>query len=609
APFLATPASAQFPLAPRTLSNAIDVDSNRDNVVETHLNLVRANLKNLQWAEALDTLQQVMENHGERLIALPEESKHGSRYVSVRDFCHRQIRGLPKEARRLYRDRVDPQASKWFEEGVARRKPELLRKIVDHAFVSSWTDDALLVLGDLALGRGDYHGARTAWRGILPPGELGALSAASESGRAYPDTDLPLSDVRARLILVSILEGSADRANRELAEFQGQFPDATGKLGGKTGKHADLLAELLADSKDWETPSPNRDWTTFAGGPARTWAAPRRVVLAGKRWEFPLPPVKVANPLIHRARNLHRAAARNHEYFNYHPVISGDTVLFQQRSQEEPDSPVADEIIALGLQSGKVLWKKRFENPALAHVPTLGVPRFTMTVHGRRLFARVGPLATNSGQAAERETPRSKLVCLDLRAEGKLVWEIDSGSDGWSFDGAPVTDGESIYAALRRGGPRPKSYVACHDADTGRRRWLRFVCSAAVWASEGEGEITNNLLTLHQDRVFFNTNLGAVAALSARDGHIHWLTTYPRETKRDLTRPRGFHFRDVTPCVYHQGILFAAPIDTPDVLALDAETGEIHWRREFPNIIHLLGVGGGNLIASGDRMYWIDIHA
>ena len=74
------------------------------------------------------------------------------------------------------------------------------------------------------------------------------------------------------------------------------------------------------------------------------------------------------------------------------------------------------------------------------------------------------------------------------------------------------------------------------------------------------------------------------------------------------------YFRDLTPCLYWRGLIFAAPKDTPSILALDAATGERLWDSEQPPItlgrrpsdaIHLLGVAGGHLIASGDQLYWI----
>ena len=45
------------------------------------------------------------------------------------------------------------------------------------------------------------------------------------------------------------------------------------------------------------------------------------------------------------------------------------------------------------------------------------------------------------------------------------------------------------------------------------------------------------------------------------------------------------------------------------VFALDAETGEMLWDtgNRADDVIHLLGVAGGNLLASGECLYWFNI--
>ena len=82
-------------------------------------------------------------------------------------------------------------------------------------------------------------------------------------------------------------------------------------------------------------------------------------------------------------------------------------------------------------------------------------------------------------------------------------------------------------------------------------------------------------LTLAEGTLYFNTNLGAVASLSADDGHIRWLTTYSRAKKGATTT--AHLFRDLNPCLYHRGTLYVAPTDSPQVLAIDAMTGAMRW--------------------------------
>jgi hypothetical protein len=132
------------------------------------------------------------------------------------------------------------------------------------------------------------------------------------------------------------------------------------------------------------------------------------------------------------------------------------------------------------------------------------------------------------------------------------------------------------------------------------------ICAAESPARASADEITHNLLTLVEETLYLNTNLGAVASLSAEDGRIHWISTYPRSKEGD---DKAHLFRDLNPCLYHRGTLYVAPTDTPQVFALDALTGLVRWAtapKPTSNVVHLLGVAEGSLIASGRSLWWLD---
>jgi outer membrane protein assembly factor BamB len=129
----------------------------------------------------------------------------------------------------------------------------------------------------------------------------------------------------------------------------------------------------------------------------------------------------------------------------------------------------------------------------------------------------------------------------------------------------------------------------------------------------GGEEITHNLLTFVDDRLYFNSNLGLVAALDAKDGKICWLHRYERlGGKPTVTRrSRPPHFdRDPSPCMYYNGLLFIAPSDSPTIFALDATTGERIWTTDkLPKELHLLGVVKHNLIIGGNRLAALDVRS
>jgi hypothetical protein len=166
---------------------------------------------------------------------------------------------------------------------------------------------------------------------------------------------------------------------------------------------------------------------------------------------------------------------------------------------------------------------------------------------------------------------------------------------------------------MRRSDVTPRAYVACFDASSGTRPLWRTPIGAADTPAAGvTHEITHNLLTLVGDRIYFNSNLGLVAALDAMDGDICWIRRYDRGAAEPVVRgrtgPLHFH-RDPSPALYHAGLVIVAPADAPNIFALDAVTGQTVWSTDkLPDTLHLLGVVGQNLITSGNRLAAIDVH-
>lgn len=576
-----------------------------EGTVLADLERVKAHLAAGQWDEAVETLRGVLENAEDKLIGVTDR-----RYVSLRDYCHLQLATLPAEALKLYRSRVDPVARRWYEEGIAKRDRRSLARVVEQAFASSWGDDALLALGEIALEEGDYAAARWHWERILPfapPREV------PRTWPGFPDTDLDLATVRARLVLVSILEGSAGRARDELKEFTRLHPDAQGRLGGREVNYAEALGALLAESATWPQPKPSPDWPTFAGSPSRNKIAPQGVDIGKVAWRVPLPEMRTAGPEAFIPTDSDTLLPR--PTLSYHPVFVGDLVLV--------NDPV--EIRAINVQTGRPVWgtadsaiyRDQLEGipqVALLANTAFGAPQLTMTVSDGRLYARMGSTVTNQPQAdaAFVTAPvvrRGYLVCLDLAAEGRLMWKV-TPEEGWSFEGSPVVDGANVYVGMRRGGV-PEAHVACFDAQKGRRLWRVFVCGAETPVRGMFPENTHNLLTLHGQTLYYNTNLGAVAAISARDGRLKWVSLYTRVRTGNLLKLAPHWQRDLNPCLYDHGTLLVAPADSPQILALDAATGQRLWETEPPDavqdVLHLLGTTEEHLIASGDKLYWIGL--
>jgi len=627
------PNSTRFELA-----EAVQLDR-ADNAVLAQLQRVKAFLADRQWDEAVEALRQVMEGGEGKLLGVTEY-----RYVGLRDYCQLQLALLPPEALKLYRSRIDPVARKWYDEGVARRDYRLLNHVVEQALASSWGDDALLALGEISLEAGDYAAARWFWERIVPatprdtlppappqdglrgPAEPKTTDRAAkspgtgpESGQAspsstppagfqntwpgYPDTDLDLAAVRARLVLVSILEGSAARAQEELAQFSRLHGQAQGRLAGRQVNYAEALARLLTESATWQAPPADPEWSTFAGSFARSRVVRQKIDVGRVVWRASLPAVDT------RAEAPGLGLPQDHRpALGYYPVVVGGLVLVN----------TLHEVFAFQAGTGEPAWGQtstaiyrdpspEASAPLLLPAAAFGGPRFTMSCRDGRLYARMGnPLSSHGPDGPNYGG--GYLICIDLAAQGRLLWRTAS-EEGWTLEGAPVVDDSGVYVAMRRQDIRPHAYVACLDPQTGRLRWRRFVCAAETPARGTLPEISHNLLTLAGHTLYYNTNLGAVAALDTGDGQIRWVSLYPRALRVDLSRLAPHWRRDLNPCLADRGTLLVAPADSPRIFAFDAASGQLRWQtgEETADVGHLLGATASHLIASGAKLYWIGL--
>lgn len=602
----ASPAVAQgiFGLSSRfDLSDSIQLD-NADASSKTHLEQIKGFLANDQWDEAVEALREVMETDGNHLVALASR-----RYVTLRDYCHFQVAALPPAALALYRSRVDSVAEALYRRGTSTNDAKPLRQIVREHFCSTWADDALLALGEMGLESGDLGAARSCWERILPPSWWSRVLPPNgeEEGTAtwlvYPDTDIPLADVLARLALVSILDNDRVQAERVLLLLRQEFAQAEGRLAGQQANYVEILGTLLSESAQWKNSPPTTEWRTFAGSSTREKPLPSLSDVGALRWRIQLP----KSPAADFGYPPRRVAEDKDNLLSYHPVISGDLLLVNTQH----------EIRAYNLRTGEPAWgdsaviyKDDSDDAARQRSPrsSLGAARFTLTVDNHRLYARMGsPVTCSSGDMSLGPRSQGYLVCLDLSREGALLWQVKPPSEAWAFEGSPVADGSRLYVGLRRSDVRPQAHVCALDAQTGHVIWQRFICGAETPA-QGQDECTHNLLTLDHGTLYYNTNLGAIVSLDAEAGDIRWMTLYERDGSGDLNQRKKHFFRDLNPCVHDRGVLYAAPADTPDILALHAASGIRLWQSRHPeDAVHLLGVGENHLLASGDKLWWIEI--
>lgn len=637
------------------LSGFVQVDETSSEV-NAKLERLERFLQAQRWAEAVELAQQVMEEDGGRL-KLVDSGKLFQHYIPVSQYCSgllsAQAADFPELLTR-YRLRTDPLAQRIYDSAVATRDEAALERIVDRYFLSSVTDDALLLLGDWALEAGQFARARNCWERLASAtrdsqGQAAWLALSRDPqpdwskwpratgsfvpGWYYPDPAISPAEVWSRLIWASLVERHYERAKHELAALKQFHPEARGRLGGRTVELAIELEKFLqivsrpapdstgtpdstgAPESRSEDPAELRDWRTFAGNVQRNGrASPGTELLGRPAWTIALPSVNVDTPPPR--------LAESRQLLVHFPIVVGQTVFVHQEGA----------LRALDLRSGS----SRFgalnvgdEDDlrtigTMTRLPdrttgqgTLGYDRFTASADESRLVLRSGLRVTYENADSLASMPselRGNIVVLDLKREGRLVDgfpRIPTQAE-WTFDGVPLIEGTRLYVAMRQvNDVRPRLSVACFEIPGSRLLWRQFVSSAQTVGGGQWGEITHSLLTLSGDQLTVNTNLGAVAALRKRDGQVRWLVRYPRADYpvSDPDRTDDHFQRDLVPTVVADGLAYAMPSDARRLFALDTATGWLQWasvRDAATDARFLLGVGNGSLIVSGDSLYWFD---
>lgn len=569
---LPAPLLAQVPAA--RLHGETEAAQTRKRLVEAQQKLTAG-----KTADAVDELLRVLADSGDDLVQLPDGS-----HQPARRLVQRVLVGLPSNALKSLRDRIDEPARKLFEAGRTARDPKPLRELLDRYFVSRSAEPALLLVGELAFERGDFAAAERHWRMLLPP--------IGDTALAFPQPTTDPAGVSARVLLAALFAGEVDRVTAELPAFKKNHPTAAGRLAGTDGNYADTLAKLLADPP--RVPPESDGWTTLGGNPSRDG-----------RTSNPLPRFYPNQPkwktAIPRDRNdddrPKPASLAPAKALAHHPVVLNGTAYLAD----------AGRVFAFDLRTGaaRVAFDVRtlpkspsFEAAELAK-PTLLNADFALTVADGKLYARLGnlvPLGTGQGEAERPRIAESLLVQLVPEKGGlKATWTAPPPAKDAAWEGASlVVDGVVLAAFTRVENSRRHLAVAAFRPPAAKPLWVSEACDVDANQTD-DSPHRHELLTRAGGSVVYATHTGVTVAFEVATGRRAWAFRNPPA----LRTPVGGSPRDICPAVASGGRVFIAPADGDRVYGLDADTGAKLWESATAvQVEHLLGVSRNRLIAA-----------
>lgn len=583
---LAMPADAQVFIAkPAHEPITLEIDSAVNKTLATLEDFVA----NQQWDVVATVLKQTQTERPDKLVPIGQNW-----YVSAERYCQLRAALLPDAGLAAYRHQIDSSARQWLAEAERTPDRNLLLRVVRQGFASSAAVPALTRLAEQSFEQGDFAAARTYWELLLPAPTSVRTAAGIGLGRV-PEAQQDPAQLRAQLVLCSLFSGNLVRAERERAAFDALHSQAIGTLAGQQGALSELLAEQFVRHRPLLLGKPQRDLT----------ATNLQIERVG--WRVSLPP-----SVLH----MMDSDSSSNDPGDMLPLVIDGKVFVSN----------GESVFAWDLKTGRPAWSndnRSAEDVDAAKVYSLAEPVppkwpvegrswHSLSVVGARLYARLGTPVT--GKAKQEPNAHSELVGLDIGAgEGKLVWRVAASdidprdplaaSAPWCFEGAPTADERRVFAVLRRSLPQEQINVACFDGDTARLLWNRKVGITVASTDETVNSASHLQVTLAEDSVFLSTDAGEIAALDAHDGALRWVRTY--ETDSPFTvreRRRTGH----TPPLYHDGVVYVAPLDSRRLFAIHAESGLLLWQREWPDPIqHLLGIVNDTLVVSGRSLWGI----
>jgi len=583
--------SGQEPAADENLFRSFAVPENRTahDIYEDALRF----LAERRYASALPNLQRLLDQYANKVILSPERAPGESLYHGLGSEVGALLRDLSPEGRKLYRELYDAHAARMLLKAVEARSLEALFEVVRRYRYTSSGGAAVEALGDVLLEQGHACGAAHFYRQL-------ARSPDPEEQSRF--------DVRKWIYALAQanLHEEALAAGRELVARAGSTRI---EWRGKSVS----IESLIERWTDLPLPERRERWICVGGDASHTRPMPALRTVSRLEWQEP----------IHVLYELDQGSG----YFEYlapfQPVIGRGKVFVHNGLK----------VWAFSLSDGHPRWKFSGEQNQSTDRPTSRMV-YSGALIGSRYFANLEvPVNTPEHYyhaiPIQKKIPVRKLFAFDADT-GERLWSHSNGRipagmnrDDRSFiarvniPSPPTPWNDCLLTGASYFEGKIYCYLTSIESRTGHLRWRTLVCTGQEMLNMFGRPMLEPVLgipAVANGVAYFTSNLGVVAAVDAHLGRIRWLTTYPKRPRRrqspmvEMGPQTGWR---LCPTVVQDGVVVTAPLDSNQLVALDAESGRILWtvdrQQERVTLRYLLGARDGLVVASGNGLVALDL--
>ena len=544
--------------------------------------------ENGKWRMAIEKYLEVARDYGHTVYRQTDRL-----YLPMQVMVRRELAGLPKEAKNLYKILKNREAEMAYRRALARGSRTEMEKIsINYPCLPS-APRAIYLLGEWSRARGQAGRAIYYWQRLMVE---------------YPDwSEAGRVSLLTRAALVAADAGRRAEGERLLAMLKKTSGLARLRVGSKELLVADEIARRLKSvGTAMAAQGQAGFWPSIGGGAAHDQPVARMVDAGVRQWKLNLG----GTPKVNKRRNYGRSTVVSSTVPRRHPVSVGELIFLAGDT----------DVMAVQVESGQIIWQASKGRPN----PKLPVSRMTLpAIGGGKVFVALGAPQKQAARRFGRQqtTFKTKVTLRAYAANGgKLKWESGHHESaktkeflrGVDLASTPVYDGGYVYCTAVKRGSISDAYMLCFDATDGRLVWKTFVCAGYPLRTGyyyNAQSVSEDSLppAVSQGLVAFATNLGAVGVMDAGSGDPLWIYLYDRiEAKASNNRFRRTTTTKVnmwapSAPIIKDGVLYVAPQDSRKLLALELTTGKVLWKSPRGKLTYLVGISGDALVCAGGK--------
>lgn len=602
-------------------------------------------------AEAIPILEKILCGTEDGYVSI---EALGGVHLPIKRAAALLVESLTPEGQATFEAWCAGKAARRLDEALAHRDRDALARIVWEYPTTSFAAESALVLAADAWDRKQFaESLRWAQKVLETP--------------ACPKNLKP----QALLVLAAdeLLTGRADQAQQTLQQLASLVPASTLQLGSAAGlspslreRMMDLMAEAALAAGKETVPSvgkeavpsvatgrafaaekggelPSGSWPMFRGNPARNASTHWTGLVGDIRWHLEMESLEAfrtagPGPTPH---------ARGVRFFPpgifpaAHPVVVGSFCLVRLPTR----------LVALDLASGRQVWEYPWggelsssQSPAFGPAGPIFIgglspqgstqrlfedaPYGQIVVSGDRLYLvdGLGPASSvpfpvirgggNPGGSSPVPPASNRLVALDLRKEGKVLWSVGSSSGedepalrDTFFLGPPLPIQGRLYVLAEQG---VEIRLMALAETTGQLLWsLPIAVPERNILSDPARRLAGAMASYADGVLVCPSSAGAIVAVDPWTRNILWAyevplsESSPHSVRAQLLRALGgvripqenlqnLHCSCDSTVALANGYGVVAPVESDQLLCLELQSGRLCWQRQLEDFRYVAAI-------------------